>query len=182
MLAGRIPKEWDYVLNLIQKQFPKAIIAGGALRDLDNGRSIKDVDIFIPTSISGTVQELYNAVREHYIFADATLSFASYIDGEEQEVPEEHEDRALDGIVFFEYAGYKFECIVCKPAFADISSFDINICQIKYDGSCVIKTEAYERGVRDNYIRIVTQNRQDRNAARLARIAVKYPDWAFDDN
>lgn len=42
-----IPQSWRDLLAAIQAVCPSAVIAGGALRDLDNHRPIKDVDIFI---------------------------------------------------------------------------------------------------------------------------------------
>jgi hypothetical protein len=43
-----IPLRWiDALRQLHENGFPEAIIAGGALRDLDNDRPIKDVDIFV---------------------------------------------------------------------------------------------------------------------------------------
>lgn len=42
-----IPQSWRDLLAAIQAVCPTAVIAGGALRDLDNFRPIKDVDIFI---------------------------------------------------------------------------------------------------------------------------------------
>lgn len=44
----KIPTEWTSVLNAFQSSGAnEAIIAGGAMRDLFNGRAIKDVDIFL---------------------------------------------------------------------------------------------------------------------------------------
>ena len=43
-----IPQRWRDALTALQDGgFPEAIIAGGALRDLDNGAPVKDVDIFV---------------------------------------------------------------------------------------------------------------------------------------
>lgn len=43
-----IPKRWDEVLQRLHANgFPEAVIAGGALRDLDNGKPIKDVDVWV---------------------------------------------------------------------------------------------------------------------------------------
>ncbi len=48
--AEKLPREWRQLLHTIQATgAPEAMIAGGALRDLFNERSIKDVDIFLQT-------------------------------------------------------------------------------------------------------------------------------------
>jgi hypothetical protein len=45
---GTIPAEWRRLLGGFQTEgAPEAVIAGGALRDLFNGRTVKDVDIFL---------------------------------------------------------------------------------------------------------------------------------------
>lgn len=44
----KLPKEWLDVLTATQKhKHPEAMIAGGALRDTFNNRTVKDVDIFV---------------------------------------------------------------------------------------------------------------------------------------
>ncbi len=48
LTPDKIPQEWKDVLRAIQKAgASEAMIAGGALRDLANGRTVKDVDIFL---------------------------------------------------------------------------------------------------------------------------------------
>lgn len=44
----KIPQAWRRLLQALQQNgAPEAVIAGGALRDLYNGRKVKDVDIFL---------------------------------------------------------------------------------------------------------------------------------------
>lgn len=48
IIIDKIPQEWKSVLTALQAAGAKeAMIAGGALRDLDNDRVVKDVDIFL---------------------------------------------------------------------------------------------------------------------------------------
>ena len=42
-----IPSSWRELLGEIREVAPDAVIAGGALRDRDNGRPIKDLDVFV---------------------------------------------------------------------------------------------------------------------------------------
>lgn len=42
-----IPQSWTDLLSQIQAICPSAVLAGGALRDLDHGVPVKDLDIFI---------------------------------------------------------------------------------------------------------------------------------------
>lgn len=44
----QLPNDWVLALRALHLGgFPEAVIAGGALRDLDNGREVKDIDIFV---------------------------------------------------------------------------------------------------------------------------------------
>lgn len=48
--AEKLPREWRQLLHTMQATgAPEALIGGGALRDLFNERTIKDVDIFLQT-------------------------------------------------------------------------------------------------------------------------------------
>src|SRR3546814_3352677 len=40
-----IPEKWRELLASVRSVFPTAIIAGGAMRDLENGTPVKDIDI-----------------------------------------------------------------------------------------------------------------------------------------
>lgn len=48
VFGTEVPKIYDTILSDIQEVEPRAIIAGGALRDLVLGGMVKDIDIFIP--------------------------------------------------------------------------------------------------------------------------------------
>ena len=45
-----IPSAWRAALGAVQSVVPQAVLAGGALRDRDNGKKVKDLDIFLPVS------------------------------------------------------------------------------------------------------------------------------------
>lgn len=65
--AARLPKEWRKALASMQQNgAPEALIGGGALRDLFNGRAIKDVDIFLQSrgSESKNRKFIKNAFRK----------------------------------------------------------------------------------------------------------------------
>lgn len=57
-----IPEEWLLELEKVQRHFPEAIIAGGALRDLNLGGEVKDLDIFVKDlgdGMDSTIKMLY---------------------------------------------------------------------------------------------------------------------------
>src|SRR3546814_3140365 len=60
-----IPEKWRELLASVRSVFPTAIIAGGAMRDLENGKPVKDIDINVEangqtfTSIKASVHRLF---------------------------------------------------------------------------------------------------------------------------
>src|SRR5262245_52415439 len=70
-----VPARWQEVLlSLRAGGFPEAVIAGGALRDLDNNRPVKDVDIFVRHR-DGAVELL-----------DKAFGYGGYILGDDERV------------------------------------------------------------------------------------------------
>jgi hypothetical protein len=54
-----IPKRWAEVLSRLHNGgFPEAVIAGGALRDLHNGKPVKDVDIWVRSVVDTDLTEM----------------------------------------------------------------------------------------------------------------------------
>jgi hypothetical protein len=178
-----IPQEWRDVLKQIRRVFPGAIIAGGALRDLFNDREIKDVDIFIPIAkhmaygnpehIDG---EAYTRIWDMFAGVEIELDKATSYGVKVKE----DQDRDLYGI-FKMRKEYKYDLILCTPEACNMESFDINICQIKYDGDTVHTSYAYGEAVRTRTLRVMNINRTDRNKPRLARLHQKYPDFAVEE-
>jgi tRNA nucleotidyltransferase/poly(A) polymerase len=41
-----LPRAWELVLERIRSVLPSAYLAGGAIRDFDNARAVKDFDVF----------------------------------------------------------------------------------------------------------------------------------------
>ncbi len=71
-----IPARWLSALRAVQTKFPEAVIAGGALRDLANGRDVKDVDIWIKTRGEET-KSLLEAALDCPVIDIADLSVES---------------------------------------------------------------------------------------------------------
>lgn len=55
-----VPLAWRQLLADVQLELPRggAVLAGGALRDLDNGVEVKDLDIFIECGDQDEAAEL----------------------------------------------------------------------------------------------------------------------------
>lgn len=200
LTANSIPDEWKKVLSTCQKNdAPEAVIAGGALRDLFNKKSIHDVDIFLKTR--GSTAKNRKMVEK--IFADADLTLAKYYPcysygALPSELPGPQPMNGIEGLSGKKWLGkdklaenwtvlagpQKTEYNIIfvegdltqkKPAdFAPslIECFDFGICQIAFNGKSMVTTDAFKRDIESN---AVSQQRST-TPARIDRIKEKYPE------
>lgn len=176
-VQAKIPAIWMEVLASIQQDYPQAVIAGGALRDLHNGRPIKDVDIFIPRNASKKWEWFLEKSAFGRLYSIEN-KFNVY-DEDDQEEANKH-DRMIYGVGRSMIGGIRFEFIMVELSETKIEMFDLNICQIGFDGAKVTATPAYFDGIKDKTIRIMNVNREDRQTKRIARLKEKYNDFAVD--
>lgn len=168
-----IPSEWVEVLKEIQVNFPGAVIAGGALRDLITNTQIKDVDIFIP------IQSVYDLELEAQVIwdtfpgQDIKLDKFSMYGGK----VEKDQDRDIFAVFKYQRGDTKFDLILCSKNAISIQTFDINICQILFDGENLRTTKAFTDGIENKQLKIMNVNRTDRNKARMGRLKAKYPTY-----
>jgi tRNA nucleotidyltransferase/poly(A) polymerase len=167
-----IPDAWKYMLHKIQEVFPQAIIAGGCLRDLQNGKPIKDVDIFINDdlsngSISDTKTELQILMPE--LITVCTNEYSNQ--GVSLMM------RNVQGVFRYDVDGNHYEIIVGSTEACDINHFDFGICQIKYDNKELVFTDAYEQDTKNKVIRVLNDHGHERTVKRIARMQAKYPDF-----
>lgn len=170
-----IPKEWDDVLSKIKEQFSGARIAGGALRDLDYNRPVKDVDIWIPTSsvVNGTFDAELRGM-----FNDINLSHANVYGRIGEEV---HPDRELLAVYNFEDSNYKYEIIVAQDSSCILDSFDMSICQIEYDGINLRTTLEYDKTKDTGLIKVLKSQSRMRRDARIARMKSYFPNMHVEE-
>lgn len=173
-----IPNEWQGVLKSIREVFPSAVIAGGALRDLFNERPIKDVDIFVPVIYDkeGSLDHLYEKVWDLFAGENITLDQNSVYGIKTTE----EDDRDLYAIFRLIRKDWSYDIILCDLGASKVENFDINLCQIAYDGKELITTRAYWNAVQDKTLRVMNVNRTDRNKARLERLHQKYQDFEVE--
>lgn len=174
MLLPTIPQEWLDVLKEVQVVFPGAVIAGGALRDLFNGKPIKDVDIFIPTDDPNTFEDIWD------MFAGENIELSKHTKYGVKTVPEDH-DRDLYAIFNLKRTDWQYDLILCTFDACKVETFDINICQISHDGKRIHMTDDYLLGVLTNTLQIMNINRTDRNKARMERLHTKYPEFTIKE-
>jgi hypothetical protein len=175
----------DVLSRLHRNGFPEAIVAGGALRDYDNGLAdqVKDIDVFVmdrPTYLN----DLNAAFRDWKHRLSVPEHVAVYMDFEGVRVVQEFTcpyfiDTGRGGI----YSPPPVQVIVMSRPVepqATIERHDFGICQIGYDGKTVYTTEAYETDKRNQTFTLV-RCRDDRDflrsLKRFARLSTKYPQW-----
>lgn len=172
-----IPAEWQMLLYRIQRKEPRAIIAGGALRDHYLGRPVSDLDIFVPVGggdAAGVVEldrpKLVHQVPEPYMIFDSEVRqiglWASDI-------------LDITPVNLIHVSDY-----VCTP-WDQINRFDFGVCQIAYDGRQLHMTSAFCRDVSQKtftYTRTSpTEAQHEQSMKRYARLQAKYAGWAMVD-
>lgn len=150
------------------------ILAGGAPRDIDNGRDVKDYDFYVPITVFKTIIKA----------AAATILG----------VPTSYEDK--DGEYAFEVmnVGDNVQVILVEDPVAEVDNFDINLCKIYIDFKKgeLVRTQEYLDDVEGQYItcamkyapptrKIFMDNPFYKEMAghenHLKRVKDKYPTW-----
>lgn len=172
----QIPQSWSDVLAAIQQVCPDAVMAGGCLRDLDNERPIKDIDIFVRgrgyDELKRVCDRLSNAGLE--CASVDTDSLYPVGDGE------------LTG--FFTVCFPKIEqpiqiIMVDWPTDEIVERFDYGICRIAFDGQKIIRPTEYEEDKAAEVFRLRRPREGQELIAsvhRYARLIQKYEGWKFD--
>jgi len=166
-----IPGKWKEILSKVQTISPDAIIAGGALRDLDNGKPIKDLDIFVPLTADFSLGSFYNifGVRE----IDESSNAEEYQNNEE-----------VCGVYVYNLPDFDIpvNIIACVPhedfMNHQLERFDIGICKIAYNGKEVIRHHWYNIDREAKSLCIYNTLWLDSSLKRLNRLGEKYQGWA----
>jgi hypothetical protein len=170
-----LPPSWGSVLSRIrcQPSWMCSTIAGGALRDLDNGRPVKDVDIFVPylgdneTALMGLERALPNIF---IMEVEHSVHNASQI--------------GREGIshFHFEVDGWKFEISQITDQFDHISlldRFDIGLCMISLTSLDDTYRTAYYFSDKHKQQISVVRKTGGRELEHATRIKQKYTDWTI---
>ncbi|WP_375292273.1 hypothetical protein [Sphingomonas melonis] len=172
-----IPPAWTELLHRIQAVCPTAVLAGGALRDLNNGREVKDLDIFI----SCRAEQLADRAMQDLGEAGFAIAWEK---GDTTCYPE---DQNLEVVAIMDLLGFDLPVqLIFTNWDTDriLDRFDYGICRIAFDGEKVTTQACYHEDKRDRVFRL----RRDRptpvsmrgSVHRYARlVAGKYPDWTF---
>lgn len=175
MLHQRIPATYTAALALVRHVFPGALLAGGCLRDLDNGRPVKDVDIFAP-DCPRSFEETRALVRQ--LCPDPQM-LGNVMGG--------YEDWATSECigVFDILTGdldFQLICISSGPE-TILSRMDFGLCRISYDGETVHRTAEYladQEAHKFTLHRCDDSAQLDRSLRRYDRLSKKYDGWGLD--
>lgn len=169
-----LPPAWLNLISRVRSVLPSAIIAGGALRDLDNMRPVKDIDVFY-TESTDKLDGIHAALDGEYRYS--RMCPGEYLDGAAQEVTGTVTFLSVDDRM------PELNLIQLDPSFnvdSIIHRVDFGLCQIGFDQNGVVKTEAYEH---DKLNRRFTLTRAEtlegtlRSLKRYDRLAQKYVGW-----
>jgi hypothetical protein len=183
----QIPSSWTAAVLAIRAVCPTAVLAGGALRDLDNDRPIKDFDVFIAADDLEAAEDAMASLTE----AGLTVAF------DPTELTVYPEDQNLEVVAVAEiqmpealkpFAGIRalpVQAVFVRWDTAQIvDRFDYGICRLSYDGSGTTVLPPLE--YTDDKANKVFRLRRERltplsmrgSVKRYARLtAEKYPGW-----
>lgn len=169
-----IPNSWQQILEQIQRITPDAVIAGGALRDLDNGVDVKDLDIFI---------QARSNTEAHYLIAHLERIGIKIVCDTCKNYPE---DKNLE-VVLVAYTEEAVEGTPVQLIFTNwdihnlVDRFDYGICQIAYDGKEYRVHPNYSEDKLKKQFKLRRTRRNDlemrASVLRYARLLEKYPEW-----
>ncbi|MBB3693045.1 hypothetical protein [Sphingomonas sp. BK580] len=166
-----IPAAYAATLAAVREVFPGALIAGGALRDLDNGREVKDLDIFAPN-----VPDLdtFRALAARFgVLLSVMGGYESWATAE------------CVGVIDLQIGDQPFQLIGLRSGPETIlPRLDFGICRIGFDGSEVIRTDEYladQATQTFTLLRADDDAQRDRSLRRFDRLSAKYPGWKLFD-
>lgn len=172
-----VPKAWKAALAAVQTIAPEAVIAGGCLRDLDNGVPIKDIDIFVNGRFERDLNHLLKRLRNFDSFSCQDYDPEDlYPVGDGNDVVGYFEAMYDDCLYPLQIIMVNFDCAKITER------CDYGICRISFDGKALFRHPDYERGKRSMQFHLCMDRGDEGLAAsvhRFARLSKKYPGWRF---
>jgi hypothetical protein len=164
---------WADMLNRVRSVAPSAFLAGGAVRDLDNGRPVKDLDVFFNEETVGD-WDFGKVLGGRYVYKNGVAD-CSYIDAA-SEICSTSTFSDVQG-------GPDLNLINTVPGIDTmkmLERMDFGICLIGFNGEQVIRTSKYDhdqRGQMFTLTRADTIEGTVRSLKRYDRLVQKYEDW-----
>jgi hypothetical protein len=183
---SEIPQAWSEVYDLVSDFLDGVVLAGGCLRDRDNGRAVKDLDFFYPPfSDKEPIWRLIPKLRQTHSI-DRHRKLLGQADGADGD---NSWDNGVISTLYFpsiDAALPDINLIEAKDAgmMAQLERFDFGICRIGYDGYHLHKTDEYLIDQELRAFTILADRRGEqlkRSYARFERISVRYRGWRLLD-
>jgi len=171
-----IPQSWCDALAAIQQVRPDAVLAGGCLRDLDNGRPVKDLDIFVRGCGVDELESLADKLGGAGLDCAEVDTDSLYPVGDLTD---------LTGFFEVRFAGIAqpVQMIMVEWDTAHIvDRFDYGICRIAFDGRELTRAPEYEDDKEKKVFRLRRRREGpelESSVHRYARLVQKYEGWRF---
>lgn len=174
-----IPAAWKAALKRLQFFFPDAVLAGGALRDRDAGKKVKDLDFFIQVpDVGANRQQEIKKILQKDGWEPHLMNAGSYADWFRSNVA---------AVINAEFKGCpKIQIILLTTGVEAkqlLPEFDFGLNQIMFNGETIQKTFDYDSDFQAKRFRVIgkqTTKMFNRIVGRYARISKRYEGWSFD--
>jgi hypothetical protein len=180
-----VPAGWQRALEIIHMDFPDAVIAGGALRDLILGREIKDIDVF--AHANGNYDTPWTSAQlkgcmDHYLGP----SKISINEAFAKACP------AITGVVCAVEIWARYTLpnpvqLILTPFPVTLRSavarIDFGLCRVAYDGKTLYRSPEFDYDAENKQFTLyrADNDRQYwRSQARWERFQAKYEGWPMD--
>jgi hypothetical protein len=172
-----LPEAWVVTMERVRSVLPSAYLAGGAIRDFDNQRPVKDLDVFF-TEAAWPLTWLEDQLAKLGYFYKSQCP-GQYLDGAANEV--------YGTTVYQNTEGQpELNLIQLEPGFNSasiIERVDFGLCQIGADMLGVEYTPAYEYDRTNHVLTLTRAESVDgvwRSLMRYERLSQKYQGWALN--
>jgi hypothetical protein len=166
------------ILQAVQKVEPKAVVAGGCLRDAEHGKPIKDIDVFIPLRDWGDLREVVKRITDELgVESSLPLDFTPYQEwnGEVIGVHQIRKDGLNIELIALAISPDVFSWETC------VSRMDMGLCQIAFTGTCVFCSQYYSEDAQAKRFSVhrdcLAYYSEEATLARFDRLSLKYPEY-----
>lgn len=175
-----IPVKWRELLAAIQAVCPSAVLAGGALRDRDNGVAVKDLDIFITAR---DARDAFDAIIA-LTAADLEVSFDE-TNGDTAYPEDQNLEVVQIADLHTTITSLPVQLIFTNWDTARIvERFDYGICRLSFDGEQIVRPPEYDEDREKQVFRLrrdrptpISMRGSIRRYARLTRDKYEGWDW-----
>ena len=158
-ITSKIPYEWRTIFDRVFQIDSHAVVAGGAIRDLDHNIPIRDLDIFIRDKFSYEVTEKFNK-KSAWTFSEVKKE----TDPKYKHIVKSLTVNINKTIVNLVFLDNKNPEVYWKH-------FDYGLCQIMFDGSSVWYSDNY---IKDRDRKTLTICGQIDNREQFGRTLERY--------